>query len=157
MKHVTSLRVCRLYYRLVSNYGAAGGIIGHELTHGFDDQGRKIDAAGALRDWWTEKDAQSFNKRAAALGAQFSQYHPLPGVTVNGELTMGENIADLGNFDTGAGRVSCLIERCEGSAVGRPHRGAARVSGLGAGVARDGVRGLRAQASRGRSPFAEAI
>jgi putative endopeptidase len=80
------------------NYGAAGGIIGHELTHGFDDQGRKIDAAGALRDWWTEKDAQTFNKRAAALGAQFSQYHPSPGVTVNGELTMGENIADLGGL-----------------------------------------------------------
>lgn len=80
------------------NYGAAGGVIGHELTHGFDDQGRKIDAAGKLRDWWTPQDAATFKKRAAVLGAQYSKYEPLPGVKVNGELTMGENIADLGGL-----------------------------------------------------------
>jgi putative endopeptidase len=80
------------------NYGAAGGIIGHELTHGFDDQGRKIDAAGALRDWWTKKDADTFKGRAGMLGAQYSKYEPIPGVHVNGELTMGENIADLGGL-----------------------------------------------------------
>jgi len=80
------------------NYGAAGGVIGHELTHGFDDQGRKIDASGALRDWWTQQDAETFKKRADMLGAQYSQYEPLPGVNVNGELTMGENIADLGGL-----------------------------------------------------------
>ena len=80
------------------NYGAAGGVIGHELTHGFDDQGRKIDAAGKLRDWWTAKDAATFKKRAEVLGAQYSKYEPLPGVKVNGELTMGENIADLGGL-----------------------------------------------------------
>jgi putative endopeptidase len=80
------------------NYGAAGGVIGHELTHGFDDQGRKIDAAGTLRDWWTAKDAESFKARADVLGAQYSQFEPLPGVKVNGELTMGENIADLGGL-----------------------------------------------------------
>ncbi len=78
------------------NYGAAGAIIGHELTHGFDDQGRKIDASGALRDWWTAKDASTFQARAAMLGKQFSEYEPIPGAHVNGELTMGENIADLG-------------------------------------------------------------
>ena len=80
------------------NYGAAGGIIGHELTHGFDDQGRKIDAAGALRDWWTEKDAATFKARADVLSAQYSKFEPLPGAHVNGELTMGENIADLGGL-----------------------------------------------------------
>ena len=80
------------------NYGAAGGIIGHELTHGFDDQGRKIDASGALRDWWTKQDADTFKKRADVLGAQYSKYEPIPGVHVNGELTMGENIADLGGL-----------------------------------------------------------
>jgi len=80
------------------NYGAAGGVIGHELTHGFDDQGRKIDASGALRDWWTKQDAETFGKRADMLGAQFSKYEPIPGVHVNGELTMGENIADLGGL-----------------------------------------------------------
>ena len=80
------------------NYGAAGGVIGHELTHGFDDQGRKIDASGALRDWWTEKDAETFKARASMLGAQYSKYEPIPDVHVNGELTMGENIADLGGL-----------------------------------------------------------
>src|SRR5438309_2763721 len=80
------------------NYGGAGGIIGHELTHGFDDQGRKIDASGALRDWWTAKDAETFKARPDVRGAQYSKYEPLPGVHVNGELTMGENIADLGGL-----------------------------------------------------------
>ncbi|PYL84572.1 MAG: peptidase M13 [Verrucomicrobia bacterium] len=80
------------------NYGAAGGVIGHELTHGFDDQGRKIDASGALRDWWSPKDAETFKARAEVLGKQYSQYEPLPGVKVNGELAMGENIADLGGL-----------------------------------------------------------
>ncbi|HEY3778457.1 MAG TPA: M13 family metallopeptidase [Rhizomicrobium sp.] len=80
------------------NYGAIGGVIGHEMTHGFDDQGRKIDAAGALRDWWTPADAKKFDARAAKLGKQYSSYAPLPGVHVNGDLTMGENIADLGGL-----------------------------------------------------------
>jgi putative endopeptidase len=80
------------------NYGAAGGVIGHELTHGFDDEGRKIDAAGALRDWWTAADAEAFEARAKKLGAQYSAFEPLPGVHINGELTMGENIADLGGL-----------------------------------------------------------
>ncbi|HEY4129967.1 MAG TPA: M13 family metallopeptidase [Gemmatimonadaceae bacterium] len=80
------------------NYGAVGGVIGHELTHGFDDQGRTIDAAGALRDWWTKEDAARFTARAKALGAQYDSYEPLPGMHVNGGLTMGENIADLGGL-----------------------------------------------------------
>ncbi len=78
------------------NYGAIGGVIGHELTHGFDDEGRKIDAAGALRDWWTKEDGAKFEERAKKLGQQYSALQPLPGLHVNGELTMGENIADLG-------------------------------------------------------------
>jgi putative endopeptidase len=80
------------------NYGAIGGVIGHELTHGFDDQGRKIDADGALRDWWTKEDAAKFDARAKQLGAQYSAFQPIPGVHVKGELTMGENIADLGGL-----------------------------------------------------------
>jgi putative endopeptidase len=80
------------------NYGAAGGVIGHELTHGFDDQGRKIDAEGALRDWWTADDAKAFEARAKQLGQQYSAFEPLPGLHINGELTMGENIADLGGL-----------------------------------------------------------
>ncbi|MGN6147708.1 MAG: M13 family metallopeptidase, partial [Rhizomicrobium sp.] len=80
------------------NYGAVGGVIGHELTHGFDDQGRKIDSDGKLRDWWTKDDAAKFEARAKVLGAQYSAFEPLPGVHVNGDLTMGENIADLGGL-----------------------------------------------------------
>jgi len=80
------------------NYGAVGGIIGHELTHGFDDQGRKIDAEGRLRDWWTKDDAAKFEARAKMLGAQYSAFEPIPNVHVNGDLTMGENIADLGGL-----------------------------------------------------------
>ncbi|HTA66333.1 MAG TPA: M13 family metallopeptidase [Xanthomonadaceae bacterium] len=80
------------------NYGAIGGVIGHELTHGFDDEGRKIDATGALRDWWTADDAKRFEERAKKLGAQYSAFQPLPGVHINGDLTMGENIADLGGL-----------------------------------------------------------
>jgi putative endopeptidase len=78
------------------NYGAIGGVIGHELTHGFDDQGRKFDADGKLNDWWTPDDAKTFEARAKVLGAQYSKFEPLPSAKVNGELTMGENIADLG-------------------------------------------------------------
>jgi putative endopeptidase len=78
------------------NYGAIGGVIGHELSHGFDDQGRKFDADGKLNDWWTAEDAKTFEARAKILGEQYSKFEPLPGAKVNGELTMGENIADLG-------------------------------------------------------------
>jgi len=83
------------------NYGAIGGVIGHELTHGFDDQGRSIDAAGALRDWWTPADAAEFKRRAAMLGAQYAQFEPVPGVHIKPDLTMGENIADLGGLTMG--------------------------------------------------------
>jgi putative endopeptidase len=78
------------------NYGGIGYTIGHELTHGFDDDGRKFDAAGVLTDWWTKADVRQFKARAAALGRQYDAFEPFPGVHVKGELTMGENIADLG-------------------------------------------------------------
>lgn len=80
------------------NYGAVGAVIGHELTHGFDDQGRNIDASGALRDWWTARDAAEFKRRASVLGSQYAQFEPVPGVHINPGLTMGENIADLGGL-----------------------------------------------------------
>ena len=77
------------------NYGAIGGVIGHEMGHGFDDQGRRFDAKGVLRDWWQPKDAEEYMKRAKLLVEQYSSYEPLPGLHVNGELTLGENIGDL--------------------------------------------------------------
>ncbi|WP_133273715.1 M13 family metallopeptidase [Hymenobacter radiodurans] len=80
------------------NYGGMGAVIGHEITHGFDDQGRQYDAEGNLRDWWTKEDAEKFEARAAIVGAQFDAFTPLDSVHVNGKLTMGENLADLGGL-----------------------------------------------------------
>jgi putative endopeptidase len=80
------------------NYGGIGGVIGHELTHGFDDQGRKSDGDGKLTDWWAPEDAAKFDARAQMLGKQYSAFEVLPGAFVNGNMTMGENIADLGGL-----------------------------------------------------------
>ena len=82
------------------NYGAIGGVIGHEIIHGFDDQGRKSDGAGVLRDWWTREDAAKFEAQAAKLGAQYEAYPfpQLPGMHINGKVAMGENIGDLGGL-----------------------------------------------------------
>ena len=81
------------------NYGAIGAVIGHEITHGFDDQGRKIDAEGAVRDWWTAEDAARFDAQAKAFGAQYATYEAAPGAFINPDLTMGENIADLAGLE----------------------------------------------------------
>jgi putative endopeptidase len=78
------------------NYGAIGVVIGHEITHGYDDQGRKYDADGNLNEWWSPDDAQAFEARAQKVVDQYSAYEALPGLHVNGRLTLGENIADLG-------------------------------------------------------------
>ena len=80
------------------NYGGIGGVIGHEITHGFDDQGRKSDGDGRLTDWWTAEDAAKFDAQAKIYGAQYSAVEVLPGARINGDLTMGENIADLGGI-----------------------------------------------------------
>ena len=77
------------------NYGGIGGVIGHEIGHGFDDQGRKSDGDGVLRDWWSPEDAAAFVAQTEILGAQYDAYEPLPGYNVQGGLTMGENIGDL--------------------------------------------------------------
>ncbi|MEH3041298.1 MAG: M13 family metallopeptidase [Sphingomonas paucimobilis] len=77
------------------NYGAIGAVIGHEISHHFDDQGRKYDVNGSLTDWWTAEDVKRFEERTAALVKQYDAYEPLPGLHVKGELTLGENIADL--------------------------------------------------------------
>ncbi|ODT86956.1 M13-type metalloendopeptidase [Phenylobacterium sp. SCN 70-31] len=83
------------------NYGGIGGVIGHEISHGFDDQGRKSDGDGVLRDWWTAEDNTKFQAQAARLGAQYSEFEPLPGVRLNGALSMGENIGDMGGLSLG--------------------------------------------------------
>ncbi|NRA29142.1 MAG: M13 family metallopeptidase [Parvularculaceae bacterium] len=80
------------------NYGGIGAVIGHEIGHGFDDQGRKSDGSGALRDWWQAEDAERFKAKTDALGAQYATYSPTPGFYIDPQLTMGENIGDLGGL-----------------------------------------------------------
>jgi len=104
------------------NYGGIGAVIGHEISHGFDDQGAKYDGDGNLRDWWTDKDREEFQKRGAQLSAQYSSYEALPGKHVNGDLTLGENIGDLGGLTVAArsyhlslnGKESPVIEGLTG-------------------------------------------
>jgi putative endopeptidase len=105
-----------------ANYGAIGAVIGHEIGHGFDDQGRHYDGTGALREWWTEADAKEFEKRAKMLVGQYAAAMPLPGLHVNGELTLGENIGDLGGLSIAykaykislAGRASPTLDNLTG-------------------------------------------
>jgi predicted metalloendopeptidase len=80
------------------NFGAIGVVIGHELTHGFDDQGRQFDGDGNLRQWWTAKDEEEFKKRADCLVKEYSGFSPVAGVNLNGRLTLGENAADNGGI-----------------------------------------------------------
>ena len=80
------------------NYGDTGGTVGHELTHGFDDEGRQFDAQGNLRDWWTAEDAKQFEKRASCISDQYSKYVIIDDIKINGKLTLGEDVADLGGL-----------------------------------------------------------
>jgi putative endopeptidase len=95
------------------NYGGIGATIGHELSHGFDDEGRKLDVKGELRDWWTPADETEFIVRAKTLATQFSAYEAVPGAHINGDLTLGENIADLGGLNV-------ALEAYHRSLEGRP-------------------------------------
>jgi putative endopeptidase len=95
------------------NYGAIGAVIGHEITHGFDDQGRRYDAEGNLTDWWTPEDAAKFRERAQKVVDQYNGYMALPQLAVNGQLSLGENIADLGG-------TSIAFEALQRSLKGKP-------------------------------------
>ena len=97
------------------NYGAIGVVIGHEMTHGFDDQGRLFDADGNMNDWWTAEDAAKFNEKAAVLVKQYSAVEILPGVHANGQNTLGENIADHGGLSIA---YSALHNAIDGKNVG---------------------------------------
>ena len=80
------------------NYGAIGGVIGHEIGHGFDDAGSTFDGDGVLRNWWTDEDKARFNERTAALVAQYDAFEVFDDLNVNGTFTLGENIGDLGGL-----------------------------------------------------------
>ncbi|HQQ93187.1 MAG TPA: M13 family metallopeptidase [Bacteroidia bacterium] len=105
-----------------ANYGTMGSIIGHELTHGFDDQGSKFDAYGNLKTWWLESDQKNFEERSKLMAEQFNQFTMLDSLHVNGELTLGENLADLGGLTLSflaykrslAGKASPVLEGLSG-------------------------------------------
>jgi predicted metalloendopeptidase len=100
------------------NYGAIGAIIGHEMTHGFDDEGRQFDPQGNLADWWTPQSAAAFQARAALIVRQFSAYHAFPDLALNGELTEGENIADLGGVKIAYAALEKLLGEAPRAPVG---------------------------------------
>ena len=119
------------------NYGGIGGVIGHEMTHGFDDQGRKFDGDGRLTDWWTPATTPpASTPRPTRLGAQYSAFEPLPGAHVKGDLTMGENIADLGGLLLGLDAYHASLDGQAGAGDRRPDRRPAGVPRLGPGLAR---------------------
>ena len=96
------------------NYGSIGAVIGHEITHGFDDQGSKFDAMGNFKSWWTDTDRKKFDERASCVADQFSGYEIQPNLNINGRLTLGENIADLGG-------LTMAYAAYQKSLAGKPH------------------------------------
>ena len=122
------------------NYGAIGAIIGHEISHGFDDQGRKIDSTGAVRDWWTKTDADRFDAQAKGFGAQYDTYEPVPGMHVNGQADDGREHRRSGGRADRARRVSRVARRQAGAGHRRTHRRSALLPGLRAGVAQQAAR-----------------
>jgi predicted metalloendopeptidase len=97
-----------------ANYGGVGSVIGHEMTHGFDDQGRKFDGAGNLRDWWTAKDAAEFEQRASCIADEYSSFTSVDDVKLNGRLTLGENAADNGGLRVAYMALEELLQRTPG-------------------------------------------
>ena len=93
------------------NYGGIGAVIGHEISHGFDDQGAQFDAEGNLNDWWTEEDLTKFKAKGEALADQFDKYEALPGQFVNGKFTLGENIGDLGGINAAYDALQISLKR----------------------------------------------
>ncbi len=139
------------------NYGGIGAVIGHEISHGFDDQGRKFDGKGVLRDWWTAEDNERFRKRTDRLVAQYAAFSPLPGQNLNGELTLGENIGDLSGLSVAYKAYRLALGEDAGARARRLHRRPALLHRLGAGVAAQVPRRRAAQAPRHRSPQPERV
>jgi len=133
------------------NYGGMGAVIGHEMTHGFDDQGRQFDALGNLRDWWTPDDAQRFKDRAGRVTAQFrrlhrgGQHHH-----VNGRLTLGENIADLGGLKVAYAASSTRSRQAATAPPSTASPPSSASSSRGPNLARQGHRSVPAESGRGR-------
>ncbi|HEX8447978.1 MAG TPA: M13 family metallopeptidase, partial [Allosphingosinicella sp.] len=100
------------------NYGAIGSVIGHEISHGFDDQGRQFDEAGRLRDWWKPEDSARFVAEAGKLADQYGAYEGAPGMKVNGKLTLGENIGDQGGLKIALDAYHSTLKGKKAPAIG---------------------------------------
>jgi predicted metalloendopeptidase len=103
-----------------SNYGAIGSVIGHEITHHFDDRGRQFDEVGNLRDWWTAEDAAAYKARAERVVQLFGGYEPLPGVRINGAQMLGENISDFGGIHIGYDGLQLALKRARATGQATP-------------------------------------
>lgn len=110
----------------VENYGAIGAVIGHEISHSFDNLGSEFDAYGKMTNWWTPADFEHFKASGARLAAQFDAYEPLPGVHVNGNLTLGENIADVAGLSAARGLWHSLFQGLDNPLKRGEDRGVAR-------------------------------
>ena len=138
------------------NFGGVGGVIGHELTHGFDDQGRQFDARGNLKDWWTPADAKAFEERAQCFVDQYSGLTAVDDVKLNGKLTLGENMADNGGLRICADGLPRKDPGRTGDDDRRLHARAALVSRLGPGLVPEPAPGARAHARADRPALARA-
>ena len=139
------------------NYGGIGAVIGHEISHGFDDQGRKFDGQGMLRDWWTEEDNGRFQARAGALASQYSAFSPIAGLNVNGELTLGENIGDLSGLAVAYKAYHLAQGGKHPAGDRRLHRRPALLHRLGPGLGAQVPRRRAAQAPAHRSAQPERV
>ena len=137
------------------NFGGIGLVIGHELTHGFDDQGRKFDPTGNLRDWWTEQDGKEFEKRVSCVADEYSNFVAVDNMKLNGRLTLGENTADCARGTRAHDRGR---QDREGRAEHRRlHASAAILPGIRASVVREAEAGVLAHAGQHESALAGKI
>ena len=122
------------------NYGGIGAVIGHEITHGFDDQGRKYDGNGNLHDWWTEGDNERFSERAQVVIDQYNEFIPIDTLHINGELTLGENIADIGGLTVSYNAYKLSLDGQESPTLNGFSGETTSIFRLGTGLARAGPR-----------------
>ena len=127
------------------NYGAIGAVIGHEIGHGYDDQGREFDETGKIRNWWTPETNDRFNAAIAKFAEQYNAFCPLEGACVNGNFTMGENIGDLGGLEMAYTAYKLSLGGREAPGHRRLHGRSALLHGACAGLARDPARRCIAQ------------
>ena len=139
------------------NYGAIGSVIGHEISHGFDDSGRQFDGDGNLRDWWTADDGAKFKQRADMLVKQFDAYSVLDNRHINGKLTLGENIGDLSGMEVALKAYKTLAGRQGRARDRRLHGRSALLPRLGPGLAPQVSRRGTAQAPGDRSAQPERV